>query len=298
MNVDLNTSLIYVNISDLMVDISMNGNTSEKIEKLNIYAKQLNDEMLKIKELKCDSPLCILVLTEAIHKLEKEILWYTNMKANAVTHEHMSSKSDGLEGSKRPEKSSDAEKKNWMSSIQLESDNVTSDKGYAWHGSSSELIREDIATNENTNSQKKRKSAFAPYQRSSGLIIGESSNINGGQHSSVGRFGLNSFNMNFSGNFITKLTYQPSLVESSKKPRLSWTYDLHREFLRVVEELGGPAVATPKQIKKEMGIDNLTNDEIKSHLQKYRLQLRKQYLTSNPALGDLTSKSSLTGQDC
>lgn len=55
-----------MNISDLMANISMIENTSEKIEKLNIYAEELNAEMLKIKELKCDSPLCILVLTEGI----------------------------------------------------------------------------------------------------------------------------------------------------------------------------------------------------------------------------------------
>lgn len=72
------------------------------------------------------------------------------------------------------------------------------------------------------------------------MIIDENFNINSGQHSFGRGFGLNSCNMNFSGNFVTHLTYQPSLMDSSKKPRLSWTHDLHREFLRVVEELGGP----------------------------------------------------------
>lgn len=73
------------------------------------------------------------------------------------------------------------------------------------------------------------------------MIINENLNVNNGQHSSVGGLGLGSCTMNFNGNFVTNLTYQPSLMESSKKPRLSWTLDLHREFLRVVEELGGPS---------------------------------------------------------
>lgn len=67
MNIDLNTGLVFMNISDLMAHVSMIDNTSEKIEKLNIYVKELNAEMMKLKELKCDSPLCIFVLTEGIN---------------------------------------------------------------------------------------------------------------------------------------------------------------------------------------------------------------------------------------
>lgn len=67
MNIDLNTSVFFANISDLMAHISMIANTSEKIEKLNTYVEELNAEMMKLKELECDSPLCILVLTEGIN---------------------------------------------------------------------------------------------------------------------------------------------------------------------------------------------------------------------------------------
>ncbi|XP_074355951.1 transcription factor HHO2-like [Apium graveolens] len=304
MDVNLNTSLSFMNISGLMSHISMFGNNSEKIEKLNIYAKELNAEIIKLKEFKYDSPLCILVLTEAIQNLQKEIFWYTNMKADAVTHEFMPLKSGDSKEAKRQEKSDDADKKNWMSSFQLGSNNVeydTTKKNYASRDSSSELIREDIAIFDNSDSRiyinsRKRKSTFELYQKPSSVVIHDF-NANNGQHSSVGAFRLSSCNKNFSNNFITNLTYQHSLIETSKKPRLSWTHDLHREFLRVVEELGGPAVATPKQIKKGMEIDNLTTDEIKSHLQKYRYQFQKQYLASTPALAaPSTSKSSLIGQ--
>ncbi|XP_074382087.1 transcription factor HHO5-like [Apium graveolens] len=293
-----------MNISDLMAHISMFENNSEKIEKLNIYAKELNAEMMKLQELGCDSPLCNLVLTEAIQKLQKEILWYTNMRANAVTHELMSLKSGDSKETRRPEKSSDADKKNWMSSFKLGSINVESDttkKNYVSRDRSLEPIREDTAMLKDPNNGictnfKKRKNAFEPYQKPSNVVIDENFNINKGQHSSVGGFGFNSCNMNFSNNHVTNLTYQHSL-ETSKKPRLSWTLDLHREFLRVVEELGGPAAATPKQIKKGMGIDSLTKNEIKSHLQKYRLMFQKKNLASNHALvAPSTSKSSSIGQ--
>ncbi|WOH15468.1 hypothetical protein DCAR_0935009 [Daucus carota subsp. sativus] len=60
----------------------------------------------------------------------------------------------------------------------------------------------------------------------------------------------------------------------SSKARRHWSPDLHRLFLAAIEELGGAFVATPKQIKEKMKVDGLTNDEVKSHLQKYRFHER------------------------
>ncbi|KAL8140112.1 hypothetical protein V2J09_006133 [Rumex salicifolius] len=57
----------------------------------------------------------------------------------------------------------------------------------------------------------------------------------------------------------------------TRKSRRCWSPELHRRFLNALEELGGPHVATPKQIRELMKVDGLTNDEVKSHLQKYRL---------------------------
>ncbi|XP_047329453.1 transcription factor HHO5-like [Impatiens glandulifera] len=60
-----------------------------------------------------------------------------------------------------------------------------------------------------------------------------------------------------------------------RKERRSWSKDLHRRFVAVLQLLGGSNVATPKQIREHMKVDGLTNDEVKSHLQKYRLHKRK-----------------------
>ncbi|KAJ8486485.1 hypothetical protein OPV22_018970 [Ensete ventricosum] len=52
-----------------------------------------------------------------------------------------------------------------------------------------------------------------------------------------------------------------------RKMRRYWTDELHERFLHAVEQLGGCHAATPKQIRKVMKVDELTSDEIKSHLQ-------------------------------
>uniref|UniRef100_A0A7C9ES73 HTH myb-type domain-containing protein n=1 Tax=Opuntia streptacantha TaxID=393608 RepID=A0A7C9ES73_OPUST len=72
------------------------------------------------------------------------------------------------------------------------------------------------------------------------------------------------------GSAQNKLPYQ-----TTKKRRRCWSPELHRRFVDALEKLGGSQVATPKQIRELMKVDGLTNDEVKSHLQKYRLHVRK-----------------------
>lgn len=62
---------------------------------------------------------------------------------------------------------------------------------------------------------------------------------------------------------------------NSRKQRRCWSPELHRRFVDALTQLGGPQVATPKQIRELMRVDGLTNDEVKSHLQKYRLHTRR-----------------------
>ncbi|WVZ56247.1 hypothetical protein U9M48_006809 [Paspalum notatum var. saurae] len=61
----------------------------------------------------------------------------------------------------------------------------------------------------------------------------------------------------------------------NRKPRRCWAPELHRRFLKALQQLGGSHVATPKQIRELMKVEGLTNDEVKSHLQKYRLHTRR-----------------------
>lgn len=60
-----------------------------------------------------------------------------------------------------------------------------------------------------------------------------------------------------------------------KRPRLIWTQGLHKRFLDSVEKCGGVDKALPKAITKRMGVIGLTRENVASHLQKYRLRLKK-----------------------
>ncbi|XP_073126251.1 myb family transcription factor EFM-like [Henckelia pumila] len=63
--------------------------------------------------------------------------------------------------------------------------------------------------------------------------------------------------------------------QAQRKARRCWSPDLHRRFVNALQMLGGSQLATPKQIRELMKVDGLTNDEVKSHLQKYRLHTRR-----------------------
>ena len=59
-----------------------------------------------------------------------------------------------------------------------------------------------------------------------------------------------------------------------KKPRVVWTPDLHKRFVNAVNEIGLER-AVPKRILDLMGVQNLTRENVASHLQKYRLYLKR-----------------------
>lgn len=59
-----------------------------------------------------------------------------------------------------------------------------------------------------------------------------------------------------------------------KRPRLVWTPQLHKRFVDAVGHLGIKN-AVPKTIMQLMSVEGLTRENVASHLQKYRLYLRR-----------------------
>ncbi|KAL6553223.1 hypothetical protein OROGR_007065 [Orobanche gracilis] len=76
---------------------------------------------------------------------------------------------------------------------------------------------------------------------------------------------------------------QVNTAQTHRKARRCWSPDLHRRFVNALHMLGGSQAATPKQIRELMKVDGLTNDEVKSHLQKYRLHTRRPSPSSETA---------------
>ncbi|XP_006588247.1 two-component response regulator ARR2-like [Glycine soja] len=59
-----------------------------------------------------------------------------------------------------------------------------------------------------------------------------------------------------------------------KKPKVVWTTYLHNRFLLAIKQIGLEK-AVPKTIVRVMNVPNLTRENVASHLQKYRIFLKK-----------------------
>ncbi|XP_073300753.1 two-component response regulator ARR2-like isoform X2 [Primulina huaijiensis] len=90
-----------------------------------------------------------------------------------------------------------------------------------------------------------------------------------------------------------------------KKPRVVWSVELHQQFVTAVNQLGIDK-AVPKKILELMNVPGITRENVASHLQKYRLYLRRLSGASphanglgNAFMGDAAfgSISSLSGLD-
>lgn len=61
---------------------------------------------------------------------------------------------------------------------------------------------------------------------------------------------------------------------AAKKPRVVWSVELHQQFVSAVNQLGIDK-AVPKRILELMNVPGLTRENVASHLQKFRLYLKR-----------------------
>ncbi|KAM1226867.1 hypothetical protein ACFX2J_006156 [Malus domestica] len=84
------------------------------------------------------------------------------------------------------------------------------------------------------------------------------------------------------------LSPEDTSARTLKRPRLVWTPQLHKRFVDVVAHLGIKN-AVPKTIMQMMNVEGLTRENVASHLQKYRLYLKRMQGLSGdvgPSLSD------------
>ncbi|XP_052725089.1 two-component response regulator ORR21 isoform X7 [Vigna angularis] len=89
---------------------------------------------------------------------------------------------------------------------------------------------------------------------------------------------------------------------TSKKPRVVWSVELHQQFVSAVNQLGLDK-AVPKRILELMNVPGLTRENVASHLQKFRLYLKRlsgvaqqQNGMLNAVPGTIESNLSATGR--
>ncbi|CAK7329810.1 unnamed protein product [Dovyalis caffra] len=298
-------------ITDFLREVSMIGDAAVKVLKVDGFLKDLEEEKRKIDAFKRELPLCMLLLNDAIQVLREELMQCGAPKnQQPVLEEFIPLKKkfddDENNGLIKEEKDS-KDKKNWMSSVQLWNADEDHHPSTDYLFDPKQNLKLESKTNKKGNQYgnedtfqacKGRTAArtFMPFKAYSGLSrkeddtnreelpipalslltpgiksLKEESNSTGSR-SSCSR----SVSTTSAPNSDSNLRNGPqSQQQNARKQRRCWSPELHRRFVNALHQLGGSQAATPKQIRELMQVDGLTNDEVKSHLQKYRLHTRR-----------------------
>ncbi|KAL2477225.1 Homeodomain-like superfamily protein [Forsythia ovata] len=273
----------------------------------------LQDEMKKIDAFKRELPLCMLLLTDAIATVKGELMQCRKSSTEPILEEFIPLKkiSDDLDEKVEAPKDeivSSRDKMNWMSSVQLwNSDNQNPCPDMEFSNSKKTLKQDNKRRAEEENNRpvnvmddlfqssnnRTVGRAFMPFKGYTNFPVmtvreedrdelpgapGLSLRTPGIKNATedMESCGLNSISgCSGSGSSSAANGQSNSRDGQQRKQRRCWSPELHRRFVNALQQLGGAQAATPKQIRDLMQVDGLTNDEVKSHLQKYRLHTRK-----------------------
>ncbi|XP_061992092.1 transcription factor HHO3-like [Rosa rugosa] len=257
--------------------------------KMSLYVKALEEERQKIQVFQRELPLCLELVTQAIERCKQEL------SDNSIEYRHgqsecseqtsseghvfeefiplkRSSCSDSdndeeLEESdhqqikiddKDKSNSGDKKKSDWLRSVQL------------WNTTPDLPQKEELPRKALVVEVKRNGGAFQPFQREKGI-----GKTNGAVAKSPASAPATSSTADTVSGGSGGGNSKKEDKEGQRKQRRNWSPELHRRFLHALQQLGGSHIATPKQIRELMKVDGLTNDEVKSHLQKYRLHTRR-----------------------
>ncbi|GFY98312.1 homeodomain-like superfamily protein [Actinidia rufa] len=246
------------------------GDQTDQTQKLEDFLARLEDERLKIDAFKRELPLCMQLLTNAMEASRQQLQTYRKDEG-PVLEEFIPMKNSNSElGLEKDSNVSDMA--SWMTSAQLWSPASDAAKQQMTILTSPE--EREIGFGARARHWHWRTRGRRRGRKRKGLE-GEHGNNGGGlRRESCVKVGVGEQGQG--GNIPTdSQTNGAAGNQSHRKARRCWSPDLHRRFVNALQMLGGSQVATPKQIRELMKVDGLTNDEVKSHLQKYRLHTRR-----------------------
>ncbi|KAI3769839.1 hypothetical protein L6452_00953 [Arctium lappa] len=259
LTLDIKPSFIPKTITQFLGGMSRIGSVHEKVLQVDDFVDRLESETRKIEAFKRELPLCMLLINDAIVAL-KEVSMVLKKSSNAepVLEEFIPLKNscDDDDDAKVEIiiKKDSGDKKNWLSSTQL------------WNTNENTVQKPNATIKKRGEEEYHGKAFFFPEIKNPTRENGLLTEFNGDSR----------LTPNVQSNIQTSGTATvPPQQQTSRKQRRCWSTELHRRFVNALQQLGGSQAATPKQIRELMHVDGLTNDEVKSHLQKYRLHTRR-----------------------
>ncbi|KAM0062076.1 putative transcription factor MYB-HB-like family [Helianthus debilis subsp. tardiflorus] len=315
LTLDFKPTFIPKTIAQFLRQVSSIGSVPDKILKLDDFVTRLESEMRKIDAFKRELPLCMLLINDAIIALKEEAMVFKKSSSvEPVLEEFIPLKKscdEGVEVDLIREEKGGGDKKNWLSSTQLWNTNENSPNMNQIQShkpnSTDKITKKRAVEEDNRTIDGPHRSfgnhlgkAFIPLKGCYGFtMVGTQGEKDREELPIPGLSlitpGIGIKNSMRGNNLVTKTSPDTKLTpcfatndqstgvprglspqqQSSRKQRRCWSTELHRRFVNALQQLGGSQAATPKQIRELMQVDGLTNDEVKSHLQKYRLHTRR-----------------------
>lgn len=273
-------------------------------QKLEEFLSRLEEERVKIDAFKRELPLCMTLLTNAMEASRQQLQSYhQNQTPRPVLEQFIPLNNSISQGSDKITTLSD--KANWMTSAQLwsQTSEGTNKKNEMMTSSKESEVSLTVSPKLGLDHNYKQRNggAFMQFSREQGLcsdrVIPDLALANCVDTDLEDNKCLERDmkpNMEHKQGETVATNTQMAIVnvpnnitssQAQRKARRCWSPDLHRRFVNALQMLGGSQVATPKQIRELMKVDGLTNDEVKSHLQKYRLHTRRPSPTPQSAGG-------------
>lgn len=272
---------------------------TDQTYKLEEFLSRLEEERLKIDAFKRELPLCMQLLTNAVEASRQQLQAFrSGQGTRPVLEEFIPIKHHPNSQESTHEKASNiSDKANWMTSAQLWSQASEGTKPQSTITSQTEGADVGFSVSPKLALDNKHRNggAFLPFSKERNVCQGlkglpelalasseketekkceEEEKCSKRENSGTGGCCEDQGKSDAVAS-EAQTTNTNTTGQTHRKARRCWSPDLHRRFVNALQMLGGSQVATPKQIRELMKVEGLTNDEVKSHLQKYRLHVRR-----------------------